>query len=146
MTTDREAETLARYFHEAYERLAPSFGYETRQASAVPWGNVPEPNRKLMEAVVAEVMLEPLDDLRRQLAAKDEALRGNVYLWRGALVARVDALTAELAVKDEALRALLDERLRSMPGVNPDGSVSTSSMAETIARAALASPEQEPTL
>jgi len=45
----------ARMFHEAYERMAPQYGYITRRASAVPWDEVPEPNRRLMEAVAAEV-------------------------------------------------------------------------------------------
>src|SRR5690606_27510165 len=46
---------VARAFHEAYERLAPSFGYETRPESAVPWEQVPENNRRLMIAVASEV-------------------------------------------------------------------------------------------
>ncbi len=46
---------LARRFHETYERLAPSFGYDTRPDSAVPWDEVPERNRNLMIAVCAEV-------------------------------------------------------------------------------------------
>jgi hypothetical protein len=49
-------EELARYFHEEYERLAPSFGYETREASAKPWEEVPEPNRRLMTAVCSSVL------------------------------------------------------------------------------------------
>jgi Restriction alleviation protein Lar len=52
----RKAEQLAQQFHEAYERLAPSFGYETRKASAKPWAEVPENNRKLMIAVCAEIL------------------------------------------------------------------------------------------
>ncbi len=48
-----------------------------------------------------------------------------------------DALAARVRELEEALRTVLDERLRSTPGVNPDGSVSTYSMAETIAAAAL---------
>ena len=48
------------------------------------------------------------------------------------------AAEARVAELEKALRGMLDEHLRSMPGVNPDGSVSTSSMAETLARAALA--------
>lgn len=60
MITD-DAETLARAFHEAYERLAPSFGYETRKASAKPWNDVPEDNRRLMIAVCAE-LLGPKND------------------------------------------------------------------------------------
>lgn len=51
-------EELARFFHETYERLAPSFGYETRKDSASPWAQVPEKNRRLMVAVAAEVLAE----------------------------------------------------------------------------------------
>ncbi len=51
-----EAEALARRFHEAYERLAPEFGYKTRDASAVPWEFVPDANRSLMIAVAAEIL------------------------------------------------------------------------------------------
>lgn len=47
---------VAQQFHEAYERLAPEFGYRTRSASAVPWNRVPENNRKLMTAVASEVL------------------------------------------------------------------------------------------
>ncbi len=50
--TTLTAEQIAQAFHEAYERLAPDFGYETREASAKPWGDVPEQNRSLMIAVV----------------------------------------------------------------------------------------------
>jgi hypothetical protein len=49
-------EELARAFHETYERLAPSFGYETRRESAVPWEAVPEANKNLMIAVCAELL------------------------------------------------------------------------------------------
>ena len=48
-------EQIAQAFHEAYERLAPSFGYETREASAKPWADVPANNRALMTAVAGEV-------------------------------------------------------------------------------------------
>jgi hypothetical protein len=50
------AEKLAQLFHETYERLAPGFSYETRKASAKPWLEVPEQNRKLMIATCAEVL------------------------------------------------------------------------------------------
>lgn len=57
--TDKDiAEYVARLFHETYERLAPKFGYETRKASAVPWGQVPEQNKTLMIAVAGEVLKE----------------------------------------------------------------------------------------
>lgn len=50
------AEEVARMFHEAYEALAPDFGYATREASAKPWEEVPEKNRNLMIATVKEVL------------------------------------------------------------------------------------------
>jgi hypothetical protein len=56
-------ELLARTFHENYERLAPSFGYATRDDSRQPWEQVPDSNRKLMvataEAVIAQLGLVP---------------------------------------------------------------------------------------
>lgn len=53
---DRRAEALAQQFHETYERLAPSHGYETRKASAVPWCDIPEQNKSLMIAVCAHLI------------------------------------------------------------------------------------------
>lgn len=49
-------ETLARAFHETYERLAPSFGYETRRDSAVPWEQLSGCNKQLMIAVCTELL------------------------------------------------------------------------------------------
>lgn len=54
--TDLTAEQLAKAFHETYERLAPGFGYKTREATAVPWHDVPEANRLLMIAVCQELL------------------------------------------------------------------------------------------
>lgn len=51
-----DAESVAKLFHEAYERLAPAFGYETREATRVPWELVPERNKRLMIAATAEVL------------------------------------------------------------------------------------------
>ena len=51
-----EAERVAQRFHETYERLAPEFGYRTREASAKPWAEAPEQNRKLMIAVCEELL------------------------------------------------------------------------------------------
>lgn len=53
---DDEAENLARMFHMFYEHLAPMYGYETREASAKPWADVPEKNRRLMIAVSREIL------------------------------------------------------------------------------------------
>lgn len=57
-TAEPSAEALAQRFHETYERLAPSFGYETREASAKPWADVPDQNKRLMVAVCAELLAE----------------------------------------------------------------------------------------
>lgn len=51
-----KAEQIAKAFHDAYERLAPKHGYETREASRKPWEEVPENNRELMTAVVTELL------------------------------------------------------------------------------------------
>ena len=50
------AERIAIAFHETYENFAPNYGYKTRDASAVPWPMVPEPNKALMIAVVADLL------------------------------------------------------------------------------------------
>lgn len=50
------AERIAEAFHNAYERLAPAHGYQTREASAKPWREVPESNRKLMVATVQQLL------------------------------------------------------------------------------------------
>lgn len=53
-----DAERVAARFHEVYELLAPAHGYETRDASAVPWKDVPEPNRSLMIHVAQFLLRE----------------------------------------------------------------------------------------
>jgi len=56
------ASSLARRFHDTYERLAPQFGYETRPDTKV---YDPEtPNGRLMAAVCAEVMADFTEQLR----------------------------------------------------------------------------------
>lgn len=50
------AERLAQQFHEAYERLAPAFSYETNPATRKAWGELPARNRRLMVAVCAEIL------------------------------------------------------------------------------------------
>lgn len=50
------AERIAARFHATYERLAPDHGYQTRQDSARPWTEVPDPNRNLMVAVAQHLL------------------------------------------------------------------------------------------
>lgn len=73
--TRETAESLAQRFHETYERLAPSFGYATREASAKPWADVPEQNKRLMIAVCAEILaaLSYQDDGRTLKVFVDDA-------------------------------------------------------------------------
>lgn len=63
-----DAEAVAKLFHEAYERLAPTFGYETREETRTPWERVPERNKRLMIAATAEVlaMLFPPEEGERE--------------------------------------------------------------------------------
>jgi len=55
-----DAEKIAQYFHTAYEALAPFHGYETREASAKPWADVPEQNKQLMIATVQRLLDDDL--------------------------------------------------------------------------------------
>jgi hypothetical protein len=57
MTKMSSGEALARRFHETYERLAPSFGYETRQETRE--FDPTTPNGRLMIAVCTELAAEP---------------------------------------------------------------------------------------
>ena len=50
------AEELASRFHEIYEHLAPHFGYRTREASAVPFDQIPANNRRLMIATCGAIL------------------------------------------------------------------------------------------
>lgn len=72
-------EELAQKFHETYERLAPEYGYTTREASAVPWDQVPLNNRNLMVAVCREILhgqssvIEQAAELYRNIITTEEA-------------------------------------------------------------------------
>jgi hypothetical protein len=50
-------EYVAKSFHEEHEKQAPEFGYKTREASAVPWADVPEQNKKLMISVAYSLLI-----------------------------------------------------------------------------------------
>jgi hypothetical protein len=58
-----KAEELAQLFHETYERLAPSYNYETRKESAKPWAEVPEKNKQLMIAVCDAILKQEATDM-----------------------------------------------------------------------------------
>lgn len=108
------AEKLAQRFHEAYERLAPEFGYKTREASAVPWEDVPADNKALMVAVAGEVM-----ESTSRLRAENEELRE-----------QLDEITSEccklgmagglMQCRADAAEATMREVAEELRGVAPD--------------------------
>lgn len=71
-------EEIAQKFHEAYERLAPQFGYKTREASAKPWAEVPINNRDLMTAVCAEIFPAESSRAAREELAASQKLSGEL--------------------------------------------------------------------
>ena len=58
-----QAEKLAEFFHKTYEAFAPMFSYKTREASAVPWKDVPENNRNLMIVVCDHILGKKIPQL-----------------------------------------------------------------------------------
>ena len=69
------SEQLARQFHEIYERLAPSFGYETRTETRA--FEPTTPNGRLMIAVTDEIeaaIQQRIAELTAELARRDEEL------------------------------------------------------------------------
>lgn len=52
----RDAARIAEAFHQVYERIAPTVGYQTRPESARPWQELPERNRYLMASTVQELL------------------------------------------------------------------------------------------
>ena len=55
-------EETAQRFHDAYEELAPTFGYSTRPESRMSWDRLSEPMRSLMIATVRAVFIERAAD------------------------------------------------------------------------------------
>lgn len=87
------ADDMARAFHENYEALAPRYGYRTREASAVPWDEVPKANRELMIHTSALVLQSIRSRIEREAAAAAEA---RVAVLREALVKRADIVAGEV--------------------------------------------------
>lgn len=112
---------IARAFHEAYESLAGAFGYKTREESAVPWNEVPEPNKALMIATVRNIMCE-----RRLAIFPDElaAVASERDRFREALelIARTNGAQGVLAV-NVATRALNGTTLASTATPGGDDSI-----------------------
>ena len=108
-----DAEALAQRFHETYERLAPSFGYETRKESAKPWCDVPEQNRRLMIAVCAEISSVSSALALRRKSAVTQARRA----LRSLYLAVEESVALDVTTKVEAAFAAL--RAGSPAGAPP---------------------------
>ena len=109
---DLGAGILAIHFHDTYERLAPEYGYKTREESAVPWKDVPEANRRLMEATVRVVLAETMARFDKDAATID-ALRDSLAEAERALVAeREVSVQVDRAARDWQAKLAEAERER----------------------------------
>ena len=59
-----ELKTLAKDFHETYERLSVEYGWKTQESCQVAFEDLPEENQKLMLAVVREVCTPLLNKIK----------------------------------------------------------------------------------
>ncbi len=75
-----EAQQIARLFHDTYERLAPSFGYETREDTKE--FDPESPNGKLMAAVCSTVgdQIQKAERYRLMALLEKAELSGEVQL------------------------------------------------------------------
>ena len=107
MATDITPENVARAFHEAYERLAPAFGYETRLETRA--FDPLSPNGQLMISVAREALPSlsaRLAEVEADCAGYQQMLmaEANSSLER---LARAEAAEAENAKLLEALTLVL---------------------------------------
>jgi len=116
-----DARQLAERFHEVYERLAPSFGYETRTETRR--FDPDSKNGRLMIATCTELLQDALgggderqarfDSMERTLRGEIDSLKGVITQLRSApLVAREDML------REAAERAMLPSAPGNSPGDN----------------------------
>lgn len=92
MIRDEEVLSLAIKFHDAYERLAPQYGYETRRETRK--FDAQSPNGRLMIAVCREVMDEDASAAPKLLARVRE-LEAERERLRGAIIRLCAAIEAE---------------------------------------------------
>jgi hypothetical protein len=98
LTDDEAARMLAERFHEAYERLAPSFGYETRKETRQ--FDPTTPNGRLMIAVCGELaqhFAQRLEQERRALPTPDTIKAASILLRKYGHAGIAYALDAALS-------------------------------------------------
>ncbi len=106
-------ESIARLFHDTYERLAPSFGYETRPDTKA--FDPTTPNGRLMIAVCGQVAAairsatSPDSGLVTRLTAYANGLRGSMWANRTEAIKLLDEAAAALA-QTPAIEAAALER------------------------------------
>jgi hypothetical protein len=109
-----EPEALAEKFHEAYERLAPDYAYQTREVSAVRWENVPPKNRALMIAVCTEILKEAHKDCLpvSEFNKRFEALTWDekICVSAGMKISEQDKRITELEGENERLKKEVKQR------------------------------------
>jgi hypothetical protein len=103
-------------FHDAYERLAPQFGYVTRSDTRT--FDASSPNGRLMAAVCGEVVPRILTARLAALEAENAEFRRMVAEWR-AKAATFEAENAELRGRLEWLRSIPGNRLYELGMRNP---------------------------
>lgn len=104
-----KSESIAKAFHNTYERLAPSFGYSTRKSSAVPWEEVPDNNKALMIATVREVMNSSLpepDDTHRTVTLR---IPKDMTIGRTIIEVMGSSQSSVLSKSDTDLQAEIDK-------------------------------------
>ena len=92
------AERLARLFHETYERLAPTFFYETRPETRGPFDEVPPANPAVMVATALKILkTNQLDSVPLLREAHQTTWRGkDQHYWFARLVQEVGELGSAL--------------------------------------------------
>jgi hypothetical protein len=73
--SSKDVDPIARAFHEAYEKLAPEWGYKTRPESAVPWEQVPAANKGLMCSVIHQLIEDGVLAAREDTERPEEVTR-----------------------------------------------------------------------
>lgn len=70
--TDDLVEEMARTGHEAYERAAKAYGWDTQAASQTAWADVPEENRLTMLAAYRAALTHVAPRIEAAIADEDE--------------------------------------------------------------------------
>jgi hypothetical protein len=96
--TDGVIETFCRVMHDAYEAAAVGEGWETQEASRVPWEAVPPANQATMRAAVRGLMASPEFQSYRDSAWWEGAM--DVHRRMARVMQDVNAEHREWGIKD----------------------------------------------